>query len=156
MLRSLVGSEMCIRDSLEGATDVPQLSAAAAESAAWRGLVVKENYQVWYSGPSLYSVLMFVILLEDTTYSKTLSVAVFVSLFGLVQSVAGKMGGFPTCLVSLDSVLSAPDELFGTLGTISVAAQFRCRGRSTQNTMAAGGTMGPDDDLCANEDPLAA
>ena len=86
---------------------------------------MKSNYQLWSSGPSFYSLcVMFTLLLEEATYSKTITVAEFVSLFALVQSIAGQMAGIATFLVALDSSLSNQKPVFDALSMANEARRW--------------------------------
>jgi len=114
-----------------------EANTATAKSAAWMGLIQKANYQFWYSGPSLYTVGMFIVLLDAVTYSKDLSVAEFMSLFTLVQSVASQMGGVSTFLVSLDSALSNSDPMFAALTEAGKARQHAQSQRERVSVMGA-------------------
>ena len=73
-------------------------SAAAAASSYRKNLIIRLSYQLWYSGPSLYSTMMFALLLEASTYNKYITLPQFISLFTLIQSMAAKMTSFPTFL----------------------------------------------------------
>ena len=106
----------------------------------------------------MYSLGMFIVLLDAVTYSKELTVAEFMSLFSLVQSVASQMGGVSTFLggshtsaatcrvvliqhsprsralthldlaVSLDSALSVSEPMFAALTEAGKARRHALHG----------------------------
>jgi len=86
------------------------LNAAAARSHAAKGFLYRSEYQLFYTGPSLYTVVMFAIMLRDVTHgSSTILFKNFLPLFSLIQMQATAMSSLPTFVVALDTTGSHDD-----------------------------------------------
>ena len=71
--------------------DTPRLTLRLA------GFLYRSEYQLFYTGPSLYTVVMFAIMLRDVTHgSSTILFKNFLPLFSLIQMQATAMSSLPT------------------------------------------------------------
>lgn len=88
-----------------------KLNSEAAASHSWAGFFYRSEYQLFYTGPALYTVVMFAIMLRDVTHGKGTVIAFnnFLPLFALVQMQATAMSSLPTFVVTLDTTGSHED-----------------------------------------------